>query len=296
MELRNLSDKELLLVTAETAFRERGLTLELMRVLREVDRRQLFIELGYSSLYDFVTRELKISEGATYRRIQAMRLIRDVPEVEDKIATGRLSIHLAARVQSVAAKWPVEDKVKLIERVEGKSAREAEREFAKADPKGPKETTKWLDGENVQIGFSLTRETFKSLQELLSIRTHVDIAKTYKVIFTDLVELGQKQWNPLQRNADSASSLHCVKEGDEYATISPKLRDAVWKRDGGVCTYVNPENGARCTSTDLLQIDHIHPLALGGKNELSNLRLLCAQHNRRRAAKTYGEDATGSPT
>ncbi len=62
----------------------------------------------------------------------------------------------------------------------------------------------------------------------------------------------------------------------------------VWERDGGRCTYKNPDNKT-CASRDLVQIDHIQPLALGGKNELNNLRLLCASHNRRRAEKTFGE-------
>src|SRR5258708_2037120 len=79
-ELRFLGDKDLLKRTSEIAGRERAASVELLLHLSEVDRRQLFLEIGYSSLYDYVIQELKYSEGATYRRLQAMRLIRDIPE------------------------------------------------------------------------------------------------------------------------------------------------------------------------------------------------------------------------
>ena len=290
LELKKLSDQDLLTITAQVADKERRITIELMRLLREVEHRQLFIELGYPSLYDYVSRELRFSQGASYRRIQTMRLIKDVPRVEKLISDGTLNIQIAAKVQSVAAKWPIQDKEELLKRVEGKTTREAEREFARADPKGPREFTRWLDGETVQLTFPLCREAFQSLQELLSLRTHVDVLKTYKVVFTDLIKIGQEKWNPLRRNATSAPRSRCVNgsEEDTIKTLTPKIRAEVWKRDGGLCAYRNPTTNARCTTRDLLQIDHILPLALGGKNELSNLRLLCSAHNRARAEKTFG--------
>ncbi len=285
-EIKKMSDQDLLARTAEVASRERHITLELMHHLREVDKRQLFVGLGHPSLYDFVIKELKFSEGATYRRIQTMRLIRDIPRAEARIADGRLSISTAAKVQSAGAKLTIEEKEKLLEALEGKSTREVDREVSKLNPKGPKESTRWLDGETVLLTFWLDRSTFLSLQELLSIRTHVDVAKTYKVIFTDLIKLGKENWK-LQRTANSAPSSQCVND-KVWKSLTPKLREAVWTRDQGICTYRNPSNGARCTTTDLLQIDHVHPLALGGRNELGNLRLLCATHNRARADQTFG--------
>lgn len=59
------------------------------------------------------------------------------------------------------------------------------------------------------------------------------------------------------------------------------LRDEVWRRDGGRCTYVG-RDGRRCTRTHDLQLDHIEPFAVGGKTTAENLRLLCGPHNRHR--------------
>lgn len=66
--------------------------------------------------------------------------------------------------------------------------------------------------------------------------------------------------------------------------IPAALRDAVFQRDGGQCTYVGP-GGTRCTARMHLQVDHIRPFCLGGMHELDNLRLLCGKHNRLEAAE-----------
>jgi 5-methylcytosine-specific restriction endonuclease McrA len=70
--------------------------------------------------------------------------------------------------------------------------------------------------------------------------------------------------------------------------IPADVADEVFVRDGGRCAYVG-RRGVRCHSRHGLQIDHIHPFATGGSNNLSNLRLLCAAHNRRIARRQLGE-------
>ena len=56
--------------------------------------------------------------------------------------------------------------------------------------------------------------------------------------------------------------------------ISAGVRRQVWQRDGGGCSYVDPQTGRRCNSTHLIEIDHIVP---------GNLRL-CGAHHRHRHA------------
>lgn len=48
---------------------------------------------------------------------------------------------------------------------------------------------------------------------------------------------------------------------------------------------MNATNQKRCESRYRLQIDHIKPIALGGKTEIKNLRHLCQAHNLRMAAE-----------
>ena len=64
--------------------------------------------------------------------------------------------------------------------------------------------------------------------------------------------------------------------------IPAVVRRAVWRRYGGACCYQDPLTGVTCGSTHLVQIDHIVPVAQGGSDDIVNLRLRCAVHNRRR--------------
>ena len=66
--------------------------------------------------------------------------------------------------------------------------------------------------------------------------------------------------------------------------IPAAVKRAVWERDQGRCSYVDPTTGRRCSSRHLLQIDHIRPWARGGGDQLDNLRLLCHAHHRHRHA------------
>jgi len=69
--------------------------------------------------------------------------------------------------------------------------------------------------------------------------------------------------------------------------IAASVRDAVWRRDDGRCTFVGTA-GTRCGSTYQVQVHHIHPFANGGPATVDNLALLCAGHNRYQAERDFG--------
>ncbi|MCB9026576.1 MAG: hypothetical protein H6625_09690 [Bdellovibrionaceae bacterium] len=52
----------------------------------------MFLDLGYQSLFEYTVKELKYSEGQAGRRIQAMRLLKEIPEIEKKIESVALSL------------------------------------------------------------------------------------------------------------------------------------------------------------------------------------------------------------
>lgn len=54
--------------------------------------------------------------------------------------------------------------------------------------------------------------------------------------------------------------------------IPLEVRRNVWQRDGGRCV--------ECGRSELLELDHVIPLALGGSNTEKNLQLLCTECNR----------------
>jgi hypothetical protein len=56
--------------------------------------------------------------------------------------------------------------------------------------------------------------------------------------------------------------------------MAQDIRWLVFRRDGYACVW--------CGSVSDLTVDHIHPVALGGTNELSNLQTLCRTCNSRK--------------
>ena len=77
-------------------------------------------------------------------------------------------------------------------------------------------------------------------------------------------------------------AVHSSHQSPPRRHIPAAVRRHVWQRDGGRCCYRDPLTGRRCTSSHLLQIDHLLPVAQGGGPEPSNLKLSCFAHHRLR--------------
>ena len=71
--------------------------------------------------------------------------------------------------------------------------------------------------------------------------------------------------------------------------IPTAIRDEVYIRDGGKCTYKAPD-GTRCCSEHDLEVHHEVPFAVCKSHELENLRLLCRQHNSLLANRDFGAE------
>ena len=91
----------------------------------------------------------------------------------------------------------------------------------------------------------------------------------------------------LGRNAKSRNGEQGTPRPRRRAHIPNAIRRQIAGRDEMRCTYEAP-NGCRCTAQAFLQIHHERPWARGGDEQLSNLRMLCAAHNRLLAEKDFG--------
>lgn len=83
-----LSDGDLLTRLDILAGRERRGTVELIAHLAELDRRRLYREGGYGSLFGYCREALRLSEHATFNRIEAARASRAFPAILDLLAEG----------------------------------------------------------------------------------------------------------------------------------------------------------------------------------------------------------------
>lgn len=103
--------------------REHHAMAEFLVALADLNRRQLWAELGYPSLFSFLQRELRLSAGAAQYRKTAAELIQAFPEVETALRDGRLCL---SSVNSVAKVITPENAADVLPRFFGKSARDAE--------------------------------------------------------------------------------------------------------------------------------------------------------------------------
>jgi 5-methylcytosine-specific restriction endonuclease McrA len=82
------------------------------------------------------------------------------------------------------------------------------------------------------------------------------------------------------------------RRGPRRASADPRhipahVRNAVWERDGGQCTFVG-ESGHRCAERRIVEFDHAVPVARGGQATVENVRLRCRVHNQLEAERTFG--------
>ena len=95
-----LSDQRLLERIKELSGLEHELEVVVIDHLRELQRRRLYLTLGFSSLFDYAVRELGYSDAAAWRRIKAMRLCADVEGARERLRDGSLTLNAAAQLQN----------------------------------------------------------------------------------------------------------------------------------------------------------------------------------------------------
>ena len=380
-----LSDRELLRETRNLVRHERHLQGAVIDHLAEIEARGLYLQRGFSSLFDYAVRELGYSDAAAARRIGAMRLCADQPDAREGLRDGSLTLSAAAELQwaferqrrrgaisgtaaiapaagSAADSAPaiplppaepeppplVLDAVgrqKLVEEAAGKSARQVRRMLADLDPElaPPADRVRPLGDGRYELKATIDAECLQGLEQLRGLLSHVDPRMTMGQLVGRLVQEALDRHDPGRaprrarggsRSADgkanaprtptpesqpaverraasttkdaaipagaaptparavrpiptksSGAATPAAKPCASGRAISAGVRQQVWQRDGGRCSYVDPQTGRRCNSTHLIEIDHIVPHAMGGGAGPGNLRLLCGAHHRHRHAQ-----------
>ena len=295
MELTLLSDSELDAKLVTLVGTERSVTLQAIDHLNELERRGLFRELGYASIFDYCTRRLCYSESSAYRRISGARCMKEFPQLRELFLLGEVNLCTIATAAS-----SLREKLTTVAEIAGKSKREVERIIAKDNPVlALKEVIRPVvvspppllavampsPEERYSLKFSLSRDSFEQFEEVKN-RLSNTLGKDLSVeaVVTKLMELYLRT----QRLSGRKARGH--NKNGRYVPLS--LKRKVWKRDNGQCTFC-AANGTRCTEKRHLHFDHIEPYAFGGRTELNNLRLLCSAHNQLQAERAFPKISTG---
>lgn len=281
--MKNLTNEELLNELRHAVKVERKSIAEVLHYLAEVEARRLHLERGYSSLWEFATKYLGYSENEAYARIQAMRLMREVPAAEKDFQEGKISLTVAAGVKSAftqenkkrkeknEAPLRAEEKQKIFDEVKGKSKREAEKVFANhfGDQRNDA-LEKWV--------IHATPDMVKMLEELKSFYAHRNFEGDISKLFQILLEVTLKEEKKKRMEEPAGASAKPSRPGSRH--IPRRVRREVWRRSNHECAYIDPVTGRKCDSKHALEVDHIYEWSRGGTHDPENLRLLCSAHNK----------------
>ncbi len=283
MSFISFSDHKLIEHTQQLAATERNIIAQVLDALAEIDRRRLYLDRGYGSLFAFCTEFLGYSGSSAQRRISSMRLLKKMPTIEkeeiaDKLVTGALNLtHLS--LVSQASKELSAPKVKeLLNLVENTPTQECEKILAQEIGfELKRDRVRPVAKDKMELTITVDVETVEMFEQFKNLTAAKNPAAEMGVTLKLALEIALKKVDPGAKRANlrNATTVTAV----ESLYIPVKLKSAIWKRDKGQCQFVDPKTQKQCASRYRLHFDHHLPRAMGGMTSETNLRLLCANHN-----------------
>jgi hypothetical protein len=318
MNLKMIDDRTLELQLRDLVNKERKLLHVILEHIKEVETRRLYLARACSSMYEYLTTVLGYSGSAAMRRLEAARLLKELPMIAEKIENGSLNLsqigELARAVKekekSQGAKISACEKHDLVQMISYKSTRETQHELTRAldiDLLEPEKTQTQKD-ESVQLTVTLSKEQFARLQQCRDAAAHLLVQqsdlnwaaviehvsgfylqnKRREHAKTAAVTTASETACVTASTSDSSRQLEATKvlgktsaqdKRENPKTLTQKRKLEILDRDLH-CQYRDPQTGYRCGSTFLLQIDHKRPLWAGAADHSKeNLQVLCAAHN-----------------
>ena len=306
---------------------DRATTAELLAHVGEVEHRRLYVPAGHSSMHEYCVSALGFSDDVAYKRIHVARAAREFPVVLRAIASGKLNLTgvllLAPKLtqenareliaaaagkrkveiaELLAARFPQPDVAEVLREVPVRAPvsatpalRSAEQASVAAKPtldpdpirskRSPHRVTR-LAPKRYALQVTLAGDAHEALQrvrELLGRRVPSgDLAAVLAFCFkAGLEKLEKRKFAATDRPRKEMRAPRSPR------TVPAHVKRAVWKRDGGRCTFT-AASGTRCNARKFLEFDHIEPVGRGGKSSVTNIRLRCRAHNQYEAECVYG--------
>ena len=279
-----MTDQQLEEKLADVIKHERQITRELLQLINQVEDRKIHLKTGFSSVTRWLIDRFNYSESAAYRRMQSARLLRAVPAVDQKIQTGEVNLTTLAQTQTTIRaeelrtrnKISDDNKACVVDAIGNCSQTQADQKLAELFPETMKKIKqqkikRLADGE-VRVSLTFKKKSYEAILEAQTLlghaRPNADLAEVIEYLTQEFIKQRAKQ-----KNTNG---------------ISANVRRVVFQRDKGECQF-SGEAGKVCGSRIRLEVDHIQPRAMGGSDEIENLRCICQIHNLFRAEQTFGK-------
>ena len=315
MNLFKLSNNELNLKLKTLAQQEREILKDIILHIQEVHRRKLFLNMGYSSLFSYMTEYLQYSAASAMRRIDAARLVKDLPQTLSKIESGELNLSQVAllqqtvrQVEKTSAHISLDKKEELVSSIMGLNKLETEIQLAKAlDLPILKHNTQKLQAdESVKVEINFSKEEWQEVQLMRELISH-SVTGDLKEVILHLSRKIKKQKignalkienlpkniskvkvdKKLEENNITKNDFHFKKSVSQRKSVPKAMRQKIFQQFSS-CQYTDKRTNKKCNSNWQLQLEHIQPLWANGIDSLDNLTVFCGLHNRFQYEKQIG--------
>jgi len=196
-----------------------------------------------------LVQEFKYSEATAYRLLNAMKLASEVPEVEEKIQSGELSVSILSQVQSYCQaqkrenglEIKLEEKKQILEAVEGCSKRETEKVLASLHPEQPismsQETERVITPQQTEIKFVASDELLAKLNRIKDLTAHQKINPSYAELFELMAEVVLNKIDPLRKSEKLKQKKEEAKEEEEQLAKGEVLSPVTGKTHQKLALY-----------------------------------------------------------
>jgi hypothetical protein len=221
MNFKSLKDTELMDQFKNLVDRENRLTAEIVDYIKEISTRRLYLK-NHSSLFDFLTKEMGYSNASAQRRIDAAKMMKDLPQTKVALASGELNLSQAAMVEQMfrfkkkqdpGCELTMEDKARCLDAIKNKTTENSQQALcAELDIKPiVKEKKRLQQDESVRLEITLNKDQMAIIQRAREVLSHSLPGATNAELFTYLAEFLIQKRDPLvkkpaKRTAKSQAS------------------------------------------------------------------------------------------
>ncbi len=206
IDLKSLTSHELLLETEKAVKNERLSTAQVVKLFEEIYARRLYLEQGYPSLFEMAVKHFGYCAGSAQRRINSMKLMRELPEIEERLESGELSLSAASTLQGFFISEKRENKAySRLEKLDvtlsclNKSTREVERKLVALSPdRDKKESASYINENRLRISLSISEELHQKINHLKAIWSHSNPSLSTEVLLERVVEMALEKVDPVR--------------------------------------------------------------------------------------------------
>jgi hypothetical protein len=180
MENQNLFERVKKLVATE-----RRIGIEILECLYEIEKRKAYAELRYDGLFTYCVKELGFTDAQAYQRIQAMRALKEIPELKSMIEEGSLNVSSVSKVQvhlrkelKEGVRYDKNEKLELFKLMENQTTKQVDQKLME------------LSGKKIQVKLVLeldeeSEQLWNRVKSLSAHKTQNDDLSSFKMLMKE---------------------------------------------------------------------------------------------------------------